>query len=783
MGTTRFVDPQSEAGNVRVYSMYGSYYVMDQLLSSNTIDVGDKFGTGVAITNRSVFVGATKDDTKALDSGLVIDFDKGSSTTVGWEEISSQDDLINPYSIKQNYLYDTNTNRTLGFFDWIDPIKGKLPGPADAELKFISDHDPALYNELSVALIKQVNKINLDTVNPWRRYHVGELWLDTSKLVYQWYEQGTAEYRNTNWGKLFPGSTVDVYEWVESDYTPDEWRNLTNTPEGDALGITGRPRSTLYFSSEEYWDIETLSYKTKYYYWVRGTTTIPDNNIRRLSAVTVENLIGNPKDQGYAYMSYIKDDAVSYTNLEPFLSNTDVVHHTEWNTELDPLPKHDEWILIKEGDPDSKINAQLKTKLIDSLIGSDAFDNNVPDADLPVTQRYGIDDRQSMVKNRTTVLTAVIENINEVLAKHRIVSTRNLTTLNDEEKEPTAASGNWNIKVDSYTELGYINTQNTPSLITGTKVLITTDSMSNGYWAIYTYKSDSTWERTRIQTYDTTQYWQYKDWYLTGYDKDTLINHTIATEDKLLLNDSNVEVDETVKITTSFDGKFRLLLKTDTATYKEIGLGDATIEVKKLAYSYEDNALGYDSDTYDQYNWDQQPIKELRSILSTVIDNVYIDDLKLEWNKLWFFAMQQILAEQLYVDWIIKTSFLTVENDFKSLSTTSTYKPDPSDALLSYVDEVKPFHTKVRQYNVNYAKTDTFGSDITDFDNEAYWDKPTTSFKTPNVDDSAFDTHYASQPGKLYKDNYTYIVSSIIVSKSGSDYTIPPIVTISGGGG
>jgi len=783
MGTTRFVDPQSEAGNVRVYSMYGSYYVMDQLLSSNTIDVGDKFGTGVAITNRSVFVGATKDDTKALDSGLVIDFDKGSSTTVGWEEISSQDDLINPYSIKQNYLYDTNTNRTLGFFDWIDPIKGKLPGPADAELKFISDHDPALYNELSVALIKQVNKINLDTVNPWRRYHVGELWLDTSKLVYQWYEQGTAEYRNTNWGKLFPGSTVDVYEWVESDYTPDEWRNLTNTPEGDALGITGRPRSTLYFSSEEYWDIETLSYKTKYYYWVRGTTTIPDNNIRRLSAVTVENLIGNPKDQGYAYMSYIKDDAVSYTNLEPFLSNTDVVHHTEWNTELDPLPKHDEWILIKEGDPDSKINAQLKTKLIDSLIGSDAFDNNVPDADLPVTQRYGIDDRQSMVKNRTTVLTAVIENINEVLAKHRIVSTRNLTTLNDEEKEPTAASGNWNIKVDSYTELGYINTQNTPSLITGTKVLITTDSMSNGYWAIYTYKSDSTWERTRIQTYDTTQYWQYKDWYLTGYDKDTLINHTIATEDKLLLNDSNVEVDETVKITTSFDGKFRLLLKTDTATYKEIGLGDATIEVKKLAYSYEDNALGYDSDTYDQYNWDQQPIKELRSILSTVIDNVYIDDLKLEWNKLWFFAMQQILAEQLYVDWIIKTSFLTVENDFKSLSTTSTYKPDPSDALLSYVDEVKPFHTKVRQYNVNYAKTDTFGSDITDFDNEAYWDKPTTSFKTPNVDDSAFDTHYASQPGKLYNDNYTYIVSSIIISKSGSEYTEPPIVTISGGGG
>ena len=42
-------------------------------------------------------------------------------------------------------------NKTLGFFDWIDPIKGKIPGPADAELKFISDHDPALYNEVIIA--------------------------------------------------------------------------------------------------------------------------------------------------------------------------------------------------------------------------------------------------------------------------------------------------------------------------------------------------------------------------------------------------------------------------------------------------------------------------------------------------------------------------------------------------------------------------------------------------------------------------------------------------------
>ena len=261
------------------------------------------------------------------------------------------------------------------------------------------------------------------------------------------------------------------------------------------------------------------------------------------------------------------------------------------------------------------------------------------------------------------------------------------------------------------------------------------------------------------------------------------MNHTIATEDLLLPADSNFDIGDTVKVETSFDGNFRLLQKTDTAEYDEIGLGNGTVEIKSNAYSYEDNALGYDSDTFDQNNFDQQPITELRNILNGVIDDIYIDDLDAEWNKLWFFAIQQILAEQLYVDWAIKTSFLTVENDLKNLSTDPTYKPDQQDALLSYIDEVKPFHTKVRQYRVNYAKTDTFGSDMTDFDNAAYWNKTAARFEAPDVNNSRYDTRYTINPSKIYKDNYTYTVSQIIVADGGADYTEAPTVTISGGGG
>ena len=80
--------------------------------------------------------------------------------------------------------------------------------------------------------------------------------------------------------------------------------------------------------------------------------------------------------------------------------------------------KHDEWLLVKEGDEKSKPNTILKNKLIDSLIGRDASSNLVPDTTLSTSQRYGIEDDQSMIVNRLTVLSAVADNINAVLAKH-----------------------------------------------------------------------------------------------------------------------------------------------------------------------------------------------------------------------------------------------------------------------------------------------------------------------------------------------------------------------------
>ena len=45
--------------------------------------------------------------------------------------------------------------------------------------------------------------------------HIGEVWWDLSTVKWLWYEQDTQEYKVNHWGQTFPGSSIDVYEWVE----------------------------------------------------------------------------------------------------------------------------------------------------------------------------------------------------------------------------------------------------------------------------------------------------------------------------------------------------------------------------------------------------------------------------------------------------------------------------------------------------------------------------------------------------------------------------------------
>ena len=114
-------------------------------------------------------------------------------------------------------LYDNveKTNDAEMFLN--DPFKGNISGVAKENLTYIGDYDPARYT----------NTDNEDNISEndfvFNKDNVGELWWDTSTCRYIEYEQHTNRYRKENWGSMFPGSTVKVYEWVESTVSPEAY--------------------------------------------------------------------------------------------------------------------------------------------------------------------------------------------------------------------------------------------------------------------------------------------------------------------------------------------------------------------------------------------------------------------------------------------------------------------------------------------------------------------------------------------------------------------------------
>jgi hypothetical protein len=95
-------------------------------------------------------------------------------------------------------------------------------GLADREINIKTTWDPATYNVGD----------NANTKTPWGAEHLGEVWWDLSKVKWIWYEQDTQEYKVNNWGKTFPGSSIDIYEWTESTLLPSQWNTRSGTQQG-----------------------------------------------------------------------------------------------------------------------------------------------------------------------------------------------------------------------------------------------------------------------------------------------------------------------------------------------------------------------------------------------------------------------------------------------------------------------------------------------------------------------------------------------------------------------
>ena len=322
-------------------------------------------------------------------------------------------------------------------------------------------------------------------------------------------------------------------------------------------------------------------------------------------------------------------------------------------------------------------------------------------------------------------------------------------------------------------------------------VLINFDETAAGKWTLYIWDySKKSWFRSRTQKYDTTKYWEYADWYATGYNIFTKQKYVVnyAYELNLL----TLQLGDVIKILNQGTGGWLLIEKIDdnlfndiTTNFKVVGRQQGTIQLKDNLYRFIDNNVGFDGPTFDNDLFDNQPKEELRKILNVIKNNILIDNLAIEYNKLFFASLRYAFSEQLFIDWAFKTSFVKSKHNLGSLEKKITYQNDNLDSYEDYINEVKPYRTKVREFVSSYDRLENSRTTVTDFDLPARFNIDTNliePFETTisNVGIAYNSNEILTPPYIDWLTNVGYQITEIKIVDSGSGYTVPPIITVDG---
>ena len=681
---TKFVDTTLNAGSVFIYDYLPAYnestqnigkYVFGQ--SANELTVAGAqtsyYGKTLAFTEYSLVVGCPT-YANTVGTGRVVVF-KNSSKNQNWQITRKESAAVDVAYLQSVQLYDNTSNSRVAALDYIDPLQGKLLGVVRENIDYMGSYDPAGYNTDTTS-----NRI------VWANNFVGKIWFDTTTTRFVDYHQGDVVYDSKHWGTLFPGSTVTVYTWIESDVVPMDYVGSGTAYNLEAYTTTFELDSTGALIS-------------KYYYWVRNTNVLYKQQGKTLTDTVITAYITNPQNSGIPYFAAVKPNIYALYNSRQYIKSTNTSLHIGFGEGVNQDSSYNEFKLIRNGyaedflagvpsaytdysDPEA-----LYEKLLDSLSGVDVQGKVVPNISLPKLVQTGISVRptQSFFINRFKALENYCLYANAVLKQHPIA----------EYKTPAF--------------LGSTNKQGTPARA---PAFLTTSG----------------------PTFNTSDYWEYIYWWADGYNNNTKVDVEVARYYGL----ATLAVFEGLiaGVTANSDGKREVYVYSGTA-WTRVGLEQGTIQIKSSLWAYDDNNIGFGNNFYDTVEFDTYPSIETRYILRALNEEIYVNDLQIHRNKslilLFDYITSEATATQNNLPWLNKTSLVDVSHTLRDLVQSTTYQQDNINFLEGYLNEVKPYHVVIKEFAIRYTAADTLTHSISDFDLPAKYDADLGKFITPNL--------------------------------------------------
>ena len=762
-------------------------FVFGQQVYVDTLSTGDRFGFAVNYRNGRLVVGSPGDDipdSNNLNYGSIAVLDNAADAAV-WQILYTQQPAVDVNLLNSVYSYNRLLNSTQTYFDYIDPLQGKVLGVARRNIDYIGAVDPASYNTGTIH--------NIGT--SWGASRLGEIWWDTNTVRFIDANQDNLVYASRRWGQVFPGSVIDIYQWIASNVAP---ANYTGT---------GTPFSTTSYTV--YSDIDDQGIiTTTYYFWVKGITTTATQYGKTLSTTAIASYILDPNSSGLPYIAALSANAIAIYNSVNLLSAQDTILHVEYDRQAvgGTNDIHTEYEFIAEGKSEDFLNANLYRKLLDSFCGETTSGAAVPDPLLSPGMQYGVQfrPRQTMFVNRFTALKNYLTHANKILAQYPITETRNFRLLNSAEPTPATNSGAWNYEVPNLAILAY---QDLVLVGPGYKYLVLSDSSQSGRWTIYevvegTLPGELLLSLVQVQSYDTPLYWNHIDWYLPGYNSSVQPVATVANTAGLqTLSLTTAPIGSSVKVTNiNGSGKFEIYLRTTidpVLGWQRVGLQDGTIAFDEVLWNYQLGGFGFDAQVFSALYFDQAPTTETRYILRAINEELFTDDLLIYRNESLMLMFKFIYSELTSPSWLIKTSYIDVNHVVRGLVPYELYQPDNQTFVIDYLTEVKPYHVQTLAFNLIYDGIDTYPGALSDFDLPAFWDisLDAPQFVSPILlpythSDSvtrslASDTASNAQiwletPWSNWYNNYLLSVDGVTIINSGSGYTTTPTITVTG---
>lgn len=426
---TSFIETEDYVGIVYQYQYLPAHneniencgkYVFGQYIATNISDAAlqPQFGTSLAYRDGIIVVGSP--NYYSNGNGLVLPF-----TTVvenpeecrivkptSWYIDKKSINVVDISKIRDISIYNSVNNETLSYLDYIDPIQGKLLGAVETNIDYVSGIDPAVYNSVS---------------SRWGPNEVGKVWLNTTNLRMLNYYQPDLVYNSQNWGKIFPGSAVEIYTWIETSTQPLNYI-------GDGI-----PLDFDKFVSYTAINNSTNTLVTKYYFWVKSYNSLPKN--KTLAPTVVAQYILDPIGSGIPFLAPLATNAIALYNSDEFIKSNNSSLHIGYGIIDTNDTKHTNYELVGDVNVEEFLSGfptfmdeeptGLYLKYIDSFSGIDRVGLVVPDPALPILLKTGINfrPRQSMFYDRNRALLNYIQYVNEFLSLYPITELRSLNYI------------------------------------------------------------------------------------------------------------------------------------------------------------------------------------------------------------------------------------------------------------------------------------------------------------------------------------------------------------------